>query len=109
MKITKWRAVALALVTAALVAVVGLSTASATVRTSSAVTIVIWTDANRAPAVTKIADGWATSRRAPRSEPLTKSRRSAPSAWRWRRHRAACGFRPMSTRRDPFTSDRRTF
>jgi maltose-binding protein MalE len=61
MKITKWRAAGLALVAAMLVAGASLSTASAHVRKASAVNIVIWTDANRAPAVTKIANAWASS------------------------------------------------
>jgi arabinogalactan oligomer/maltooligosaccharide transport system substrate-binding protein len=61
MKINKWRTAALALLTAVLVAGVALSTASATVHKSSALTLTIWTDANRAPAVSKIADAWASA------------------------------------------------
>ena len=58
MKITKWRAAGLALVAAALVAAVGLSTASAKVHATN---LVIWTDANRAPAVTQLANAWASA------------------------------------------------
>ena len=58
MKITKWRAGGLAVLVAAVAAAVGLSTASAKV---NATTLVIWTDANRAPAVTQLANQWAGS------------------------------------------------
>jgi arabinogalactan oligomer / maltooligosaccharide transport system substrate-binding protein len=58
MKITKWRAAGLALVTTALVAAVVLSTASAKVHATN---LVIWTDANRAPAVTQLANAWASA------------------------------------------------
>ena len=58
MKITKWRAAGLALVTTALVAAVALSTASARVHATN---LVIWTDANRAPAVTQLANAWASA------------------------------------------------
>ena len=61
MKISKWRTAALALLTVTLVAGVALSTASAKTHSSKAVNLVIWTDANRAPAVSKIADSWASS------------------------------------------------
>ncbi len=61
MKISKWRTAALALLATMLVAGVALSTASAKTTKASATTIVIWTDANRAPAITKIADGWAAA------------------------------------------------
>ncbi len=44
-----------------LVAGVALSTASAKVQTAKALNLVIWTDANRAPAVTKVADAWASA------------------------------------------------
>src|SRR3954462_10084805 len=57
MKITKWRAVGTLVVTA-LVAAVGLSTASAKVHATN---LVIWTDANRAPAVTQLANAWASA------------------------------------------------
>ncbi len=61
MKIGRWRAASLALVAAMVAAGVALSTASATTQRSTALTLVIWTDANRAPAVSKIADGWASA------------------------------------------------
>ncbi|HEY7604504.1 MAG TPA: extracellular solute-binding protein [Gaiellaceae bacterium] len=57
MKVNTWRT-AVALVTAALVATVALSTAAAS---SKAITLTIWTDANRAAAVTKIANTWAAA------------------------------------------------
>ena len=57
MKVNTWRT-AIALITAALVATVALSTAAAS---SKALTLTIWTDANRAPAVTKIANSWAAA------------------------------------------------
>ncbi len=57
MKVNTWRT-AVALLTAALVATVALSTAAAS---SKALTLTIWTDANRAPAVTKIANSWAAA------------------------------------------------
>jgi maltose-binding protein MalE len=57
MKVNTWRT-AVALLTAALVATVALSTAAAS---SKALTLTIWTDANRAPAVTKIANTWAAA------------------------------------------------
>ncbi len=46
---------------AALVAAVALSTASASTHASKALTLTIWTSANRAPAVSKIADSWAAA------------------------------------------------
>jgi maltose-binding protein MalE len=55
----KHRRAALAVAATALAAGVGLSTATASVHGTKALTIVIWTDANRAPAVTKVADDWA--------------------------------------------------
>lgn len=55
----RWRAAALAVAAATLAAGVGLSAASASVDRAKAVTIVIWTDANRDPAVTKVANEWA--------------------------------------------------
>ncbi len=58
MKITKWRAAG-ALFAALLVAAVGLSTASAKVQAGP--TLTIWTDANRAPAVTQVANTWAAA------------------------------------------------
>ncbi len=61
MKINNWRAAGLALVATALVAGVALSTASASVRSSKALTLTIWADANRAPAVSKVADAWAAA------------------------------------------------
>jgi maltose-binding protein MalE len=57
MKVNTWRT-AVALLTAALVAAVALSTAAAS---SKALTLTIWTDANRAPAVTKLANSWAAA------------------------------------------------
>ena len=61
MKVNKWRTAALALLSAALVAGAALSTASASTHASKATNILIWTDANRAPAVTKIAGDWAAA------------------------------------------------
>jgi arabinogalactan oligomer/maltooligosaccharide transport system substrate-binding protein len=61
MKIKTWRAAGLALLAAMLVAGAMLSTASATVRKTNAITVVVWTDANRLPAVTKIANAWASA------------------------------------------------
>lgn len=58
MKITKWRAAGVALVSTVLVAAVALSTASAK---THATNLVIWTDANRAPAVTQLANAWANA------------------------------------------------
>jgi maltose-binding protein MalE len=57
MKVNTWRTTVV-LLTAALVATVALSTAAAS---SKALTLTIWTDANRAPAVTKIANSWAAA------------------------------------------------
>src|SRR3954447_9516226 len=57
MKITKWRAVGTLVVTA-LVAAVALSTASAKVHATN---LTIWTDANRAPALTQLANAWASA------------------------------------------------
>ena len=57
MKVNTWRT-AVVLLTAALVATVALSTAAAS---SKALTLTIWADANRAPAVTKIANSWAAA------------------------------------------------
>ncbi len=59
MKLTKWRTAALALLAAALAAGAALSTAAASTYSAKALTLTIWTDANRAPAVSKIADQWA--------------------------------------------------
>jgi maltose-binding protein MalE len=59
MKITKWRAGGLALLVVALAATVGLTAASAKVHAGP--TITIWTDANRAPAVTQVANQWASA------------------------------------------------
>jgi arabinogalactan oligomer / maltooligosaccharide transport system substrate-binding protein len=61
MKVNTWRAAGLALLTAVLVAAVSLSTASASVHRAKALTIVIWADASRTPAVTKLADAWAAA------------------------------------------------
>jgi arabinogalactan oligomer/maltooligosaccharide transport system substrate-binding protein len=61
MKVNKWRTAALALLTAALAATVALSAASASTHSAKALTLTIWTDANRAPAVSKIADQWAAA------------------------------------------------
>ena len=61
MKFNTWRTAALALATAALVATVALSTAAASTHASKALSLTIWTDANRAPAVTKIANQWASA------------------------------------------------
>src|SRR5919201_2298184 len=55
----KHRRAALAVAATALAAGVGLTTATASVHQAKALTVVIWTDANRAPAVTKVADDWA--------------------------------------------------
>ncbi|HZQ65961.1 MAG TPA: extracellular solute-binding protein [Gaiellaceae bacterium] len=62
MKITTWRAAALALLTAVLVAGVALSTASATVRKARAQTLVIWADNDRKAAVTQLAQQWGAAR-----------------------------------------------
>ena len=59
MKIIHWRAGGSAVITVVLVAGVALSTASAKVQKAKAMKMVIWTDANRAPAVSKVADAWA--------------------------------------------------
>jgi arabinogalactan oligomer / maltooligosaccharide transport system substrate-binding protein len=59
MKITKWRAGGLALLVVAIAATVGLTTASAKVQAGP--NVVIWTDANRAPAVTQVANQWASA------------------------------------------------
>jgi arabinogalactan oligomer / maltooligosaccharide transport system substrate-binding protein len=61
MKVNKWRTAALALLTAALAASVALSAASASTHSAKALTLTIWADANRAPAVSKIADQWASA------------------------------------------------
>jgi arabinogalactan oligomer/maltooligosaccharide transport system substrate-binding protein len=61
MKVNKWRTAALGFLTAALAASVALSAASASTHSAKALTLTIWTDANRAPAVSKIADGWAAT------------------------------------------------
>ncbi len=61
MKVNKWRAAALALVTAVLVAGVALSTASASTHRAKALTIVIWADASRTPPVTQLANAWASA------------------------------------------------
>jgi arabinogalactan oligomer/maltooligosaccharide transport system substrate-binding protein len=60
MKLTKWRTAALALLAAGLAAGAALSTAAASTHSAKALTLTIWTDANRAPAVNKIADQWAS-------------------------------------------------
>jgi arabinogalactan oligomer/maltooligosaccharide transport system substrate-binding protein len=62
MKANKWRAAGLALLTAALVAGVALSTASATVRKAKAQTLVIWADNDRKAAITQLANQWAAAR-----------------------------------------------
>ena len=60
MKVTKWRTATLALLAAALAAGAALSTASASTHARQAtISLTIWADANRAPAVSKIADQWA--------------------------------------------------
>jgi arabinogalactan oligomer/maltooligosaccharide transport system substrate-binding protein len=61
MKLTKWRTAALVLLAAALAAGAALSTASASTHARQATALTIWTDANRAPAVSKIADQWASA------------------------------------------------
>jgi arabinogalactan oligomer/maltooligosaccharide transport system substrate-binding protein len=62
MKVNKWRAGALALLTAVLVAGVALSTASATVRKANAQTLLIWADNDRKAAMTQLANQWAAAR-----------------------------------------------
>jgi arabinogalactan oligomer / maltooligosaccharide transport system substrate-binding protein len=62
MKITKWRAAGMALITVALVAAVGLSTASATIHKAKAQTLVIWADQDRKAAITQLANQWAAAR-----------------------------------------------
>jgi arabinogalactan oligomer/maltooligosaccharide transport system substrate-binding protein len=59
MRMKRQRATALMAAVVALAAVFGLSTATASVHRTKALTLLIWTDANRDPAVTKVANDWA--------------------------------------------------